>query len=318
MKLFIRNLILFAITSLIIFTGLVIAERMILNRQGRFRLSERDKYVILGHSHPQMDYDDKLIDSSLNLASSGEAYFYTYIKLNKILESNQDKKILFIEYTNNNIKPAMNNWIWDDIHILDKYKLYSAYTRYNETKLLYSKNPKTTILCNIKSVINNAYYIFNLKNITVEEKMGGYYHLVRDKTDSLLQALITNPPDSTLDTNFSYANVAYLKKIIDVCREKGIALYLIRSPLHPIYDAYRNEVKFREFLNNDLQGVEFLDFKNCSFTNEEFGDLEHLNYRGAKKYSLFFNRLLKSGLLEKQDKQKFIEEEIAKEKLLDR
>ena len=58
-------------------------------------LPDEKKYVFLGHSHAQAAYNDKLIDSAFNLASSGEAYFYTYVKLNKILEDNSDKKIIF-------------------------------------------------------------------------------------------------------------------------------------------------------------------------------------------------------------------------------
>ena len=145
-----------------------------------------------------------LIDSALNLASSGEAYFYTYIKLNKILESNKNDKVVFIEYSNNNIVPEMDDWIWDDIHILERYKLYTAFIRKDELGLLISKNPKSTVLCNIRSIINNAFYILRPKNITTDSMMGGYIHLVRDKTDSLLKAVLKEPQKNHRYRNFLY------------------------------------------------------------------------------------------------------------------
>jgi hypothetical protein len=311
MKLFIRNLALFGICSLILFLLILSIESFILNKQEHFKLADTDKYIFLGHSHAQMAFNDSLIDSSINLASAGEAYFYTYIKLKKILERNQGKKVIFLEYSNNNIVSEMNSWTWDDIHILDRYRLYTAYTPPHEVRFLYSKNPKTTFLCNIKSVVNNIYYIFNLGNITSDKKMGGYIYLVRDKTDSLLHAMAINPVKTQTDTNVSTINIQYLKKIIAAVRRNGDSIYLVRIPLHPKYDRLGNEAKFKEILNKQLDGVEFLDFKDFPLPDSDYGDLEHLNYRGAKKYSMFFNKLVKDGLLNKISKQEFINEQMA-------
>ena len=311
MKLFIRNLALFGICSIILFLLILSVESFILNKQEHFRLPDTDKYIFLGHSHAQMAFNDSLIDSSINLASAGEAYFYTYIKLKKILEHNNVKRTFFLEYSNNNIVSEMNNWTWDDIHILDRYRLYAAYTPAQEIRFLLSKNPKTTLLCNIKSVVNNVYYIFNLGNITSDKKMGGYIYLVRDKTDSLLRAMSVNPVKTLTDTNVSAINIQYLKKIISAVRQNGDSIYLVRIPLHPKYDRLGNEAKFREILNQQLGGVEFLDFKDFPLPDTDFGDLEHLNYRGAKKYSMFFNQLIREGLLNRTDKQEFINEQMA-------
>ena len=103
--------------------------------------------------------------------------------------------------------------------------------------------------------------------------------------------------------------------MIQACNRNGVRVYLIRSPLHPKYEGLQNETIYQEILHNELQPAELLDFRNYPLSNSEFGDLEHANYKGAKKYSLFINKLLKAGLLEKPAKQKFIDEQIADEKL---
>lgn len=301
----------FGITCLSLAILILAIEKRILNNQAHFQLPAKDKYIFLGHSHTQMALNDSLVDSSINLASAGEAYFYTYIKLNKILENNTEKKVVFIAYSNNSIVSEMNCWIWDDIHILDRYRLYSAYTHFNEMKVLYENNPTTTFICNVKSIVNNFYYIFNLKNISEDNKMGGYIYLVRDKTDSLLQAISKNHEKVTEDTTISFTNIVYLKKIIDLCKIRDVPVYLIRNPLHSAYRRIGNEARFQKILHNELAGTELLDFKNFPLQDSDYGDLEHLNYRGAKKYSLFINKLLKDGLLEKKDKQKFIQEQMA-------
>jgi len=314
MKQFIKNVLLFTITCLLLALIIIFIENRIINLQGRFKLANNEKYLFLGHSHAQMAYDDRLIDSSVNQASSGEAYFYTYIKLNKLLESNREIKTVFIEYSNNSISTEMDGWIWDDIHILDRYKVFTAYTHLDELKVLGSKNLKATLQCSLKSIVNNIYYILHPVNITKDSMMGGYIYLVRDKTDSILQAHSKNPATLVSDTNISVLNIDYLQKIIEVCRQKGISVYLIRSPLHPQYPGFSNELKFRNLLKTRLAGAEFLDFKDYPLKNSEYGDLEHVNFRGAKKYSLFFNRLLKEGLLDKPDKQNFINEQMAVER----
>jgi hypothetical protein len=314
MRLFIRNLILFTITCLIAFAVIVTIEKTILDNRGRFKLPGNVKYIFLGHSHPQMDYNDKLIDSSINLASSGEAYFYTYIKLKKILESNNDKKIVFIEFSNNNIISQMDKWIWNDVYIYDRYRLYWPYTPNMERRVLYAKNPEASILCDIKSIVTNVYYIFSLKNIAKDGRMGGYLYLDRDKTDSLIKANLLYSKRKPPDTSLSPINLMYLRKIIEICGAKGVKIILVRSPLHQIYDEFKNEFKYMEVLNKEFSDVEFIDLRNFPLLNSDYGDLEHLNYRGAKKYSLFFNELLKKGLLQSVNKQKFINDQMALEK----
>jgi hypothetical protein len=313
MKFFVKNLMVFGTFCVALVLLILGVEKSILNNQHHFRLPAKDKYIFLGHSHTQMALNDSLVDSSINLASAGEAYFYTYIKLNKILESNDQQKVVFIAYSNNSIVSEMNGWIWDDIHILDRYRLYSAFTRFNEMKVLYKNNPSTTFICNVKSIVNNFYYIFKLKNISEDNKMGGYIYLVRDKTDSLLQTITKYNEKITEDTTTSVTNIVYLKKIIEVCRAKGVPVFLIRNPLHPAYRRIGNEPRFQKIRKEELGDTELLDFKDFPLQNSDYGDLEHLNYRGAKKYSLFINKLIKEGLLEKKDKQKFIQDQMALE-----
>jgi len=91
-----------------------------------------------------------------------------------------------------------------------------------------------------------------------------------------------------------------------------VKVYLIRSPLHSKYTGIDNELKFKELLHKQLLNPEFLDFKDFPLQNDEFGDLEHLNYKGARIFSIFFNNLLSLNLLNKIDKQDFINNEISK------
>jgi len=59
-------------------------------------------------------------------------------------------------------------------------------------------------------------------------------------------------------------------------------------------------------MEQKFKDVDFLDFNNFPLNNEEFGDFEHLNYKGAKRFSLWFNELLEKGLLSMENKSEFI------------
>ena len=53
--------------------------------------------------------------------------------------------------------------------------------------------------------------------------------------------------------------------------------------------------------------------KELSLLNDDYADLEHLNYKGAKKFSLFFDALLKKGLIQSSNPEQMVQDEILKQ-----
>ena len=117
------------------------------------------------------------------------------------------------------------------------------------------------------------------------------------------------------DYSISRKNIEYLEKIVTFCKEKNVNIYFIRSPQHIYYASRKNEKVFRRIRNEKFENVPFLDFNDFPLTNGEFGDFGHLNYRGAEKFSLWFDELLKKGLLSRSTKNEFINSEIKKYEL---
>ena len=111
-------------------------------------------------------------------------------------------------------------------------------------------------------------------------------------------------------TELAITNIEYLSKLINLCRQYNVKVFLIRSPLHEKSASFQNEQIFKEKLSDDFSNFEFLDFSKFPLSNSEFGDLEHLNYRGANIFSRWFDNLLKKGILNKTYKQLIIDEEI--------
>jgi hypothetical protein len=264
--------------------------------------------LVIGHSHPECAFNDSLIDGLCNCSNSGEAYFYTFLKTKKIIEQNPQIKTVFIEFSNNQITKHMNDRIWGDKGELPRFPQYASFLGKDDFLLLYKNNSKGVKKNLPIAFRNNVNRVITGLHSNIK---GGYRYLIRDKTDSLLVAQEKEKKiavDSANNDELSDTNIAYLTKLIELLKENHIKIYLIRSPLHKKYEGYENEQIFQSVLSAKFSDMEFLDFSKYPLLNSEFGDLGHLNYRGAKRFSLWFNRLIQDGLLEKENKQHFIEE----------
>ncbi len=265
---------------------------------------------MLGHSHAECAYNDSLITGMKNFAKSAESYFYTYYKLLPLLEQNHLIDTIFIEFTNNQVEANKNKWIWGDKYMAHFYPDYAPFISSGANSLLFRNN--------LKGFLNSQSALLKLNLSTImlhdydfSKKIGGYVYLVRDQTDSILAASAKNQDQLVpASTGISTTNLEYLRRIISYCRQHGKKVYLVRSPIHPRSPELGNETSFQELRNRMFSDVAFLDFKNFPLLTTDYGNLEHLNYRGARKFSIFFDQLLKAGLLNKSDPQLFIDERL--------
>lgn len=96
----------------------------------------------------------------------------------------------------------------------------------------------------------------------------------------------------------------YLKKIIEYCQQRGIAITLFSSPIYELqlisaegYDTYVEQI----CRIADEYGVSYYDFNLCReecFPIQDirnFRDLGHMNNRGAEIYTTFFWKVMKEG-----------------------
>jgi len=318
MKAFIKKVILF----IALFFGLILVIEFstsgIINKYANLKLESKPKYIILGHSHPECAFNDALINSCKNLAQSGESYYYTYFKVKKILAQNPSIEAIFIEYTNNQIGSNMNNWTWGDKYISNKYAKYASFISLSDQLILAQNNLKGYLYAfsysnkqKISTLIKADYDFTN--------KIGGYFYLVRNETDTLLKYsnILRFEDDlwANSSNNISEVNLLYLRKTIQLVKCYNKQVFLIRSPQHPQYSGYQNEFMYKNILNNRFSDIEYLDFSSFPLSNVAFGDLEHLNHNGAEIFSTWFDGLINDGLLVKIDKQKYVIEKIKHERL---
>lgn len=278
----------------------------LINKNADFRISSKPKYIILGHSHPECAYNDSLIQNFQNLAKSSESYYYNFFKLKKVLEQNKEIECVFIEYTNNQIKLEMNNWIWDNKHISNLYPKYSSFMTFKDQYILFKNNPKG-FLNAFSSSSRLKLSIVLSGNYDYTNKIGGYNYLERNKTDSLLKKIIAQKKTNSNSKLFqakdiSELNLVYLEKMISLVKKFNKKVILIRTPLHKNYNGFDNEFIYKKILNDRFRDIQYMDLSNFKVENSEFGDLAHLNHYGANKFSIYFDILLEKGVIHKQKK----------------
>lgn len=279
-----------------------------------YKLNKKYDNLVFGHSHTECAFNDSLINNTLNLSNSGENYFYTYFKVKKVVENNKVKNV-FISFTNNYIEFSSDTVeIWKDRYLDKWFTKYGAYMNHEDVSFLLKNNPRG--LLNVQSITSKKYLTFLLKSkksIIEDLSWGAFRYSERAKLDSLLKTKHVK----TKITSFSYSKdgLDYLDKTIKLCRENKVNVYFVRSPVHSSWDR-NNEPYLQKLLRDRYKQIPFLDFYNFPLPNSDYGDRSHLNYLGAKKFSLFFNNLLENGLLKKDNPQEFINQEMNKKAIL--
>jgi len=308
------------VASVVIFIGLTVKlffasnyamEKTIYN-SSVFNLKNEPSYVFIGHSHPAHAYYDSLIENSINISSLAEPYFYEYFKLKFITKKNKSIKYVFIEVTNNQIIKSSDEWITYKDYISLHYPKKSSLMSFSEKYDLYKLNKRGFYDAFIMTYQSNLLNIVQNKPIKVTY-FGGYYPTEINKVDSILEN--TNIDSSLLaeqkkDYKISTLNLDYLKKCIKYCENNGLRIFFIRTPVHPKSPQLGNEKIFKEYLATFKKNIEFLDFNNLVLPNDHYRDLTHLNTKGAMVYSIWFNKILKNGLISKNNKQVYIDSSI--------
>lgn len=298
MKRFLKHILFFSF----IFWGslalLIYASGYIVKKKADFKLASNINKIIIGHSQPECAYNDSLITNFKNLSSSAELYFYNYQKLKEVLRQNPQVKTIFIEFSTNSILQPDDEKTWGELRLNRFLPYYYPYLGFQDHQLLFKNNIGGYLHATLKSLKQNIHRI-TTNNYNFIDSIGGYKYLKRQKATAALKHLKNKQIEKkTLeDRAISTVSLAYLEKMVQWGKAHGIKMYLIRSPYHKLYPGNAYETSFQKIRKERFGEVEFLDFKDFPVEDSDFGDLQHLNFMGAKKYSEWFESWLKDHAL---------------------
>lgn len=299
MKKFLTKLAFFTLLLLVTGAFLLFISIQQMNRKEFFVLkSPQTNVLFFGDSHVQCMILEDIFPTARNLASSGETYLYTYLKAQKILPSNPGIKKVFIEFSNRQVYSKCDHSTWSDYYIQTRVPHFASTMEWPEYKVFLERNPYSLIKTFAK-VPRQQLVAFSRRNADVINVLewGGYKSIDDNKIDSLIAARKQfGYGKDTIDQSISTINLLYLRKLIEVCKENNVQVWLFRAPLHRMTRYYSNETLFRQVVAERFSDVPFFDLKDFPLTDKEFNDFDHLSRAGAKRLSKFLNEATKDSL----------------------
>ncbi len=281
-----------------------------------FYESENIDNLYLGSSHVYSDINPFVMDelteeNNFNLAHALQSHIASYYLLKEAINKN-DLKHVFLELyyepstgmcgdysseeaiqymwsTTDWMKPSWNKAqaIWDENgteYLIEAVLPFTRYRNYLHDFIFIRERRRER-----KSEDFSFSVVMDKGEITYQDK--GYEYITFEMTNLLCEA--ERRPEEIYLTNDAEA---YLRRIIELCAEKGIELTLFVAPIYELqmlsidtYDNYRERiveiaaeygVRFYDF---NLVKEEYLSVQDPKL----FYDADHLNYKGADVFTRF-------------------------------
>lgn len=312
MKKFLSQALIFVLVTVLLLTASTyITAFLIQKKNGVIHSLPVDKsYIIIGNSRPALAFNDSLINNVYNFSSVGESYFYTYLKAEQLLKTNKYIDGVFLEYNLEDIGHKRDSWTWGRGSMQNNYIKYSYAMHPYNYKVLLKKNPGDLFAIYFGQIFfRQLRNVALLDSVAIRNFYGGYFFDGSSVMDSTMNKISVNQKYHL--KNVSSFHKEQLLRLLDLFRDNHIKVYLIRSPLHFTNGKQFSPETLIDYLGEENKDLEYLDFNDYPAKLDEFRDPSHLNNKGSRKFSIFFNRLLNDGLLLKQNKAQVIRNELA-------
>jgi hypothetical protein len=252
------------------------------NLYGKIKIEKKISTIIIGDSHTACAINDSLTPEILNLSVLSEGYFFSYLKLGKIIQDNSKVKNVILGFSYHNLSIRYERFVYGTPF----FNSISRYISLMDLKDFFTLLSKQSSLANLAPIFRSS--------------LGNIVKYYRKGNPCVMKDFIPNIPggangQSIVDRiNYQYYfegepckvsdfNIFYLKKIVELCREKRINLVLLNVPM---FDDYNAKIplcvksKYDSIVNNS--GVPLINLNDFHLPKEcFFPEGDHLNSYGA-------------------------------------
>ena len=254
--------------------------------------------LFLGSSHTLNGVNPKLISKKVfNLAFGGQPISIDYYLLNKYINQMPHLKTVFIEVSPHRFYYDFDTTDWNgyiysilyDINYkvkllsLSNYSFLFSNFEFYRSKIIDYYNPYSP-----KYIINDCGYI--------ENNFEGEF--LKLKFDSLKIYKSFQMKHDFSDKNKIRLNDSFLEKLILRCKNKGVKVVFLSTPLYNNYlknipIKTKKEVgKLVDKYISEFGIIEFDYSGSKKFNRYDFRDEDHLNPNGAKKFSKILDSII--------------------------
>ncbi|WP_273566565.1 hypothetical protein [Maribacter halichondriae] len=273
---------------------IVVGINYVLLRSSNIDFAENRNILVLGDSNAQCAINDSIFSTATNLALNADSYFYSYLKIKRIVETNQPVDTLLLSFAPHNI--FKNGWIEDPKLVRSRFRNYFGLMNAEDLRFIVGNNPRA-VLNSAGQIIRHfpasTYQILTGQNIF---DIGSYLPITRNTMNEDLLRLKKGqsltffelPKDFTLSTK----EIHYLEAIMELCKNENIKLYLINLPKREellSLDKY-GVSEFEEIYRTRYEDVDFIDFSRFPLPDGSYADPVHLNLKGAALFSSYLRQ----------------------------
>lgn len=281
---FLRKIILFilfpATIGAIIFTLLTY---YVSYKLSNYEIDQYQNCIFIGDSHIEVAINDQFCKNIKNIACSSESIYYSYFKLEKILNNNSNIRYIYLGFSYHNISNYYDDVIYGDksFYIAPRYFALLNYKEQIKILLINVNSLSLFVKRTIKEYINIIF--FSKMNY-----IGGYKNnffntnVIDISVDKRIKYQFYNGNHAM--RSFSDINIYYLFKIKRLCKDKNVMLILINTPLHSKY-YQKIPINYIEKYNHIIRqlDVELIDLNGLNLDDNCFiPDGDHVSVKGSK------------------------------------
>jgi len=303
---FIRKLIIFLLVGLLLAMATSVVMKCVYTRltnEGVFRLDESVRTIVIGDSHPKTALDPDVLADAVNTADSLENFFCSYYKLRRLLDANPSVRNVVLGFSFHNVSMHHEKILFNDECT---QKLLATYFLLLDAEAIgrIRSFSKPFLINYLKYRAGVPIEIYKdddlLRNLFGPVKFsrfpfaGGFYlstksNLSPDFIKKKIDVYFYDGGAEYMGT--SPMMIEYLEKIIALCAERNVRLYLFNGPLHPEFrrlipaESLNDLNALKERLLAEHPHVTYLDMVGYPLEDFQYGDGDHVNKLGSDALS---------------------------------
>jgi hypothetical protein len=281
MKLFIKRVLVFLFLIGIIFSLCLVIIHQFSYSTNTLKIDEKTTILVVGDSQIQAALNTNLIDHSYSVAQGGDNHLYNYAQIRSLINKNKQIDTIILGHNYNNISGNYEYYYKTASVIQYKVPKYFSVLELKELQDLFVINSKAMIVTAPLIIKHNINFLLKRKVVLEDLNFGNY--LMIDK-------VYKNPKNKVtfLDKNeYSEIQKKYLHKIVQLCQQKKIKLFLLTTPI--LFSEQFYTKKFRNKFNSiHFDNVSNVNLADMDLDSTHFYDYVHMNKKGSIIFTTFF------------------------------
>lgn len=248
----------------------------------KLRLPDDVHTVYMGNSTIETSVNDTIVPHSFNMGKSAEHIEFVYAKIKMLKRANPQIDTLVVGLDDIILyKEDDEDW---SKHFINSPFFFTEFDIDDHISNLrnFSFKWNSGYLSSMYNGLGWFYLTISKSGSPRDLAVGEYLYLVRDKLQLDIKKNLAGHSKRHNPDDVSDGILHYFRKIISFCKDNDITLVFITTPKHK--EVWHQNC-YREIHSKYFPEIPLYDFTEITYPDSCYGDVVHLNYRGARVFS---------------------------------